>query len=145
MLEYLARPDVIDTLRAGDQQGDRELSTLRDQLAVVRTRHDQLADAVATGTVSVATLVRAEPTLLAEITRLEAREKELSTPSALRGLIEPGADVAHRWAAAPMSTRREITRLLLTPDLIGELRLQPSPRRGRHRTPAQDRTQWWRG
>ncbi len=144
MLEYLARPDVIDTLRAGDQQGDRELSTVRDQLAVVRARHEQLADAVAAGTVSVATLVRAEPTMLAEITKLEVREKELSTPSALRGLIEPGADVTHRWAAAPMSTRREIARLLLTPDLIGELRLQPSPRRGRHRTPAQDRTQWWR-
>ncbi len=79
------------------------------------------------GTVSVATLVRAEPPMLAEITRLEAHEKELSTPSALRGLIEPGADIAHRWEPAPMSTRREITCLLLIPDLIGELRLQPFP------------------
>ena len=145
MLHYLARPDVIDTLRAGDHDGDRELSRVRDQLAALRARHDQLADAVATGTVSVATLIRAEPTMLAEITTLETRERELSTPSALRGLIEPGADVARRWQAAPISTRREIARLLLTPELIGELRLQPSPRRGRHRTPAQERTQWWRG
>ncbi|MGQ0718689.1 MAG: hypothetical protein ACT4NP_15540 [Pseudonocardiales bacterium] len=83
--------------------------------------------------------------MLTEITKLEAREKELSTPSALRDLIEPGTDVAHRWEAAPISTRREIARILLTPELIGELRLQPSPRRGRHRTPAQERTQWWRG
>jgi site-specific DNA recombinase len=145
MLAYLARPDVIDTLRAGDQEGDRELSHVRDQLALLRARHEQLADAVASGTVSVATLIRAEPTLLAEITTLEKREQDLSTPSALRGLIEPGADVARRWQTAPMSTRREIARLLLTPELIGELRLQPSPRRGRHRTPAQDRTHWWRG
>ncbi|MGH3853432.1 MAG: recombinase family protein [Pseudonocardiaceae bacterium] len=145
MLTYLARPDVMDTLRAGDQEGDRELSHVRDQLALLRARHEQLADAVAAGTVSVATLIRAEPTLLAEITTLEKREHELSTPSALRGLIEPGTDVARRWQTAPMSTRREIARLLLTPGLIGELRLQPSPRRGRHRTPAQDRTQWWRG
>jgi len=97
MLEYLVRPDVIDTLRAGDQEGDRELSAVRDQFAVVRARHDQLADAAAAGTVSVATLVRAEPTILAEITKLEAHEKELSTSSALRGLIEPGADATHRW------------------------------------------------
>ncbi|MGH3783649.1 MAG: hypothetical protein ACRDRO_24260, partial [Pseudonocardiaceae bacterium] len=100
---------------------------------------------VAAGTVSVATLVLAEPTLLAEITTLETRERELSTPSALRGLIEPGTDVAQRWTTTPMSTRREITRLLLTPELIGQLRLNPSPRRGRHRTPAHERTTWWRG
>lgn len=49
--------------------------------AVVRARHDQLADAVVAGTVSVATLVRADPTILAEITKLEAHEKELSTPA----------------------------------------------------------------
>jgi hypothetical protein len=28
-------------------------------------------------------------------------EKELSSPSALRGLIEPGADVAHHWRPQP--------------------------------------------
>ncbi|MDQ3765194.1 MAG: recombinase family protein [Actinomycetota bacterium] len=145
MLDYLAQPDVLATLRAGDEQGDRELSQVQDRLAAVRARHEQLADAVAAGTVSVATLIRAEPTLLVEITKLETREKELSTPSALRGLIEPGADVARRWDAAPISTRREIARLLLTPEFIGELRLNSSPRRGRHRTPAHERIQWWRG
>jgi site-specific DNA recombinase len=145
MLDYLARPDVIDTLRAGDRQGDRDLSEVQGQLAAARARHEQLADAVATGSVSVATLIRAEPTLLAEITTLEARERELTTPSALRGLIEPGVDVAQRWALTPISTRREIARLLLTPNLIGQLHLQPSPRRGRHRTPAHERTHWWRG
>ncbi len=145
MLDYLAQPDVIDALRSGEQDGDRELSDVRDRLAAVRARHEQLADAVAAGTVSVAILIRAEPTLLAEITTLEARERELCTPSALRGLIEPGADVAQRWIGTPMSTRREIARLLLTAELIGQLRLQPSPRRGRTRTPAHERTEWWRG
>ncbi|MGH3702435.1 MAG: hypothetical protein ACRDQY_23890 [Pseudonocardiaceae bacterium] len=62
------------------------------------------------------------------------------------GLIEPGADVARRWEAAPTSTRGEIARLLLTPELIGQLRLLRSPRRGGHRrTPARDRVEWWRG
>jgi DNA invertase Pin-like site-specific DNA recombinase len=145
MLDYLAQPDVIDTLHASEHEGDRELSQVRDQLAAVRARHEQLADAVAAGTVSVATLIRAEPTLLAEISILETRERELSTPSALRELIEPGADVAQRWATTPMSTRREIARLLLAPDLIGQLRLGPRPGRGRVPTPAHERTGWWRG
>jgi site-specific DNA recombinase len=145
MLAYLARPDVIDTLRAGEQHDDRELSTIRDQLATVRARHDELADAVAAGTLSVALAARSEPTLLAEIERLEQREKDLATPSALRGLIEPGTDVARRWTTAPMSTRREIARLLLTPKLIGELRVIPSPTRGPRPVPADERIQWWRG
>jgi hypothetical protein len=42
--------------------------------------------------------------MLAEIERLEQRETQLATPSALRGLIEPGTDVARRWATAPMTS-----------------------------------------
>jgi site-specific DNA recombinase len=145
MLAYLARPEVIDTLRAGEQHDDRELSVIRDQLATVRARHDELADAVAAGTLSVVLAARSEPTLLAEIERLEQREKGLATPSALRGLIEPGTDVARRWASAPMSTRREVARLLLTPKLIGVLRITPSPTRGPRPVPAEERIQWWRG
>ncbi len=145
MLGYLARPEVIDTLRAGEQHDDRELSAIRDQLATVRARHDELAEALAAGTLSVTLAARSEPTILAEIQRLEKRDKELATPSALRGLIEPGTDVARRWAAAPMSTRREIARLLLTPKLLGELRITPSPTRGPRPIPAEERIQWWRG
>jgi hypothetical protein len=144
MLAYLARPEVIDTLRAGEQHDDRELSAIRDQLATVRARHDELADAVTTGTLSVVLAARSEPALLAEIERLEQREKDLATPSALRGLIEPGADVAQRWATAPMSTRRDIARLLLTRQLIGELRITPSPTRGPRPVPAEERILWWR-
>jgi hypothetical protein len=139
MLDYLARPQVIDTLRAAEHHDDHELTTIRDQLATARTRHEDLADAVAAGTLSVVLATRSEPAMLAEITRLEQREKELATPNALRGLIEPGADVARRWKAAPMSTRREIARLLFTPTLLGELRITPSgPGK---RLPAEDRIQ----
>ncbi|MGH3696912.1 MAG: recombinase family protein [Pseudonocardiaceae bacterium] len=145
MLDFLARPDVIGEILAGENADQGELSGVRDQLAAVRARHEQLADAVAAGTVSVATLVRAEPPLLAEITTLETRQRGLSTPSALRGLIEPGADVAERWATTPMSTRRQVARLLLTPTMVGQLRLKPTPRRGRIRVPAIERIQWWRG
>lgn len=142
MLAYLARPDVIDALRAGDRHDDRELSAVRDRLALARARHDELADAVAAGTLSVVLAARSEPVMLAEIAALEEQEKKLVTPNVLRGLIEPGADVARRWAAAPMSTRREIARLLLTPGLIGELRITPTG--GRRGVPAEDRIQWWR-
>lgn len=145
MLDFLARPDVIAEVLAGENADQGELSEVQGQLAAVRARHEQLADAVAAGTVSVATLLRAEPPLLAEIAMLETRQRELSTPGAVRGLIEPGADAADRWTTTPMSTRRQVARLLLTPTMVGQLRLTPTPRRGRIRVPAVERTQWWRG
>jgi site-specific DNA recombinase len=111
---------VIQALRAGEPDDDRELSAVRDQLATARTRHEELADAVATGTLSVA----------------------LAAPSALRGLIEPGADVARRWNAAPMSTRRQVAKLLLTPVLIGELHITPCG--SESRIPPEDRIHWHR-
>jgi hypothetical protein len=75
-----ARPDVIRALRAGEQDDDRELSAVRDQLATARTRHEELVDALAVGTVGVALAVRSEPVIRAEIERLEQREKDLATP-----------------------------------------------------------------
>src|SRR4029453_11304050 len=92
-----------------------------------RARLAELADAAASGTISIATVARAEPQILATIADLERREAELATPTALHGFITPGADVARRWAAAPMSARREVARLLLTPEMLGEMRVTPRP------------------
>jgi site-specific DNA recombinase len=143
ILHYLARPDVHQALKRAETDSDA-LHAVRDELAGARARLAELADAVAAGTVSIVTVARAEPQILATIGALERREAELATPSALHGFITPGADVARRWHAAPISTRREIARLLLTPDMIGELRVTPRPPGwpgGRH-VPAASRVVW---
>jgi DNA invertase Pin-like site-specific DNA recombinase len=143
ILAYLARPDVHDALRRAEADSDA-LGAVRDELAAARARLDELADAAADGTISIATVARAEPQIMATIGALERHEAELATPSALHGFITPGADVARRWQAAPMSARREIARLLLTPDILGELRVTPRPAGwpgGRH-VPAASRVVW---
>jgi DNA invertase Pin-like site-specific DNA recombinase len=143
ILGYLARPDVHQALQAAEADSDA-LQAVRDELATARARLAELADAAAAGTISIATVARAEPQILATIGALERREAELATPSALHGFITPGANVARRWHAAPMSTRREIARLLLAPDMIGELRVTPRPPGwpgGRH-VPAASRVIW---
>jgi DNA invertase Pin-like site-specific DNA recombinase len=145
ILAYLARPDVHQVLSRAEADSDA-LHAVRNELAAARGRLAELADAAATGTISIATVARAEPQILATIGVLERREAELATPSALHGFITPGADVARRWSAAPMSTRREIARLLLVPDMLGELRVMPRPAGwpgGRH-VPAYDRVVWRR-
>jgi site-specific DNA recombinase len=143
ILGYLTRPDVREALRKAEADTDA-LRAVRDELAATRARLVELGDAAAAGTISIATVVRAEPQILAAIAELERRESELSTPSALRQFITPGADVARRWQAAPMSARREVARLLLTPEILGELRVMPRPPgQGRH-VPAHDRVTWRR-
>jgi DNA invertase Pin-like site-specific DNA recombinase len=143
ILHYLARPDVHQAVKRAETDSDA-LQAVRDELAAARARLAELADAAAAGTISIATVARAEPQILATIGALERREAELSTPSALHGFITPGANVARRWHAAPMSTRREIARLLLMPDMLGELRVTPRPPGwpgGRH-VPAASRVVW---
>ncbi|MCX4823709.1 hypothetical protein OG883_28315 [Streptomyces sp. NBC_01142] len=49
-------------------------------------------------------------------------------------LITPGEDVAQGWAAAPLSAQREVARRLLSPEVLGEMRIT----RGRG-LPAADR------
>jgi len=78
-----------------------------------------------------------------QITALAERERALTAPDALRGLIEPGPDVARRWAAAPVSARRQVARLLCSPEVLGELRVMPAPSSG-HRGNAADRVVWAR-
>jgi DNA invertase Pin-like site-specific DNA recombinase len=145
MLRYLARPDVHHALKRAETDSDA-LQAVRDELAAARARLTELADAAAAGTISIATVARAEPQILATIGALERREAELATPSALFGFITPGSDVGRLWRSAPMSTRREIARLLLAPDMLGELRVTPRPAGwpgGRH-VPAYDRVVWRR-
>jgi hypothetical protein len=145
MLAYLARPDIHQHLTAGDEAAGVELSVVREELATARHELAVLRAEVGAGRLSVASLVAAEPGILARIAALEAEETRLATPSVLRGLITPGADVAERWQAAPISARREIARILLTPDVLGELRVdRRPPRSGRH-VPAADRVRWHRG
>jgi DNA invertase Pin-like site-specific DNA recombinase len=126
ILVYLARPDVHQALKRAEADTDA-LQAVRDQLAAARARLAELADAAASGTISITTVARAEPQILAAIADLERREAELATPSALQGFISPGADVARRWQAVPMSARREVARMLLRPEMIGELRVTPRP------------------
>lgn len=143
MLEYLARPDVHDALTAGEQGGG-ELTEIKDDLAHVRSELDTARTRVAAGELSVASFVVIEPGLLARIAELESREAELMTPSALRGLITPGVDVAVRWQETPLSARRRLARLLLARDLIGELRVARRPRGTNHHVPARERVRFLR-
>ena len=109
---------------------DGELAGVRDALAEARAELDELRDAVGAGTLSVASLARAEPGVLRRVGALELRERELATPPVLAGIITPGRDVKRRWKAAPIAAKREVARLLLSPAILGEVQGHPLTREG---------------
>lgn len=132
LLGYLARKDVYESLAVADDNDQDELQTVRDKLAEARSELDELADTVGRGLMSAVMAGRAEVGIVERVTALEGREAELSTPSILRGLVTAGSDVQGWWDDAEVSTRREVARLLLTPDRLGELRIaRADGRRGR--------------
>lgn len=132
ILGYLTRDGVYESLAVADDNDQDELQAVRDRLAEARRELDELADAVGRGLMSAVMAGRAEVGIVERVTALEGREVDLSTPSVLRGLIQPGADVQGWWEGAEISTQREVARLLLTPDRIGELRIMRADgRRGR--------------
>jgi DNA invertase Pin-like site-specific DNA recombinase len=142
MLAYLARDDVIEELRAGGED-DGELARVRADLAAARAELDELRAAGRARKLTVATVMAIEPGLAAAVEDAERRERELSAPPVLAGLIEPGKDAAARWDAAPMPARRAVARLLCSPGMLGALAVRHNPEVGRgHRIPAQDRVTW---
>lgn len=147
MLDYLGRDDHAEALTATEAD-DAELVAVREELAERRSDLDEAhalaAKGARRGGISATALARMEPQILADIEKLERRDRVLSTPSVLSGLIEPGKDIRRRWKAAEMSTKREVARLLLAPDRLGELRVLRSPTRG-HRVPAEQRVAWRQG
>ncbi|NGN92654.1 recombinase family protein [Nocardioides sp. KC13] len=120
---YLAREDLEATIDAKKNPGE-DLQTIRDEIATLRRRLDDLADDTS---LSERVLSRRAAALEKELNDLIEREKAASTPAVLRGLIEPGKGAELRWKALPLEVKRQVARILLSPDLIGELRVTRSP------------------
>lgn len=139
MLAYLASDKVYADFAAAPDSAP-ELIRIRARIAELRLNLDELEQATPTTLHETRLLARAIETVTGELNDLEAQEHSMTMPSALRDLIKPGADVEQRWKAAPIAARRDIARLLLAPDALGEVRIKRIGHGGR--TPAKDRVEW---
>jgi hypothetical protein len=143
MLGFLAKPSEYRKLDAAVDKTNAALVKARAEVSSIQQELDDLADQVGSGALSATLAARAEPGIQARLDEARKLEQELSTPVRLRALIKPGPGVASRWEAAPMSTRREVARLLLSPDGLGELRVMRRPRNaGPRHVPVRHRVQW---
>jgi site-specific DNA recombinase len=142
IIGYLSRPEIHARISVDEEKASTELAQVREALSEARAELAKLRAAVNARKLTVDTLIMLEPGMAETVTALETTEEQLTTPSELRGLFPPGGDVEQRWKDAPVSTRRALARILLTPEILGELRLTRCPP-GR-RPPPSERVNWIR-
>lgn len=140
IITYLSRPENLALLAESD---DAEVERAQATVAEIEGELRKLAARVVAGELGVDFAALAEPGLRARLKAAKEAEERLSQPAVLAGLIEPGEDVATSWNRAPMTSKRGVVRILLTPPLLGEVRVIRSPVK-RHRAPIEDRVVWRR-
>jgi DNA invertase Pin-like site-specific DNA recombinase len=140
-LAWLSDPDRYGVLMQSDDARADELAELDRQLLQVTAERDELAARVAAGEegFTVAFVAPMAAGFEKRIKAIEARQRQLQS-SALDGLLEPGPDVAKRWAALTAAGRIDVQRLvmrrLLVPEYVGEVRIKPVGR-GRRKVPVE--------
>lgn len=126
IIGYLARPDVYAELAMRPDRSER-LAELDGEIAETRAKLSEAEDAEPADLHEARMCARVVKTLTERLTELEGRRRELATPPVLAALVEPGADVAARWNAAPISAQRKAAEMLLSPRYLGEVRITKSP------------------
>lgn len=133
MLNVLSDDDLGGLMAERGADTLSELRDVRAEIAALGQRLDALADNV---DIPEELLARRATALKAALSTARERERELATPDALRGLIEPGAGVAERWELLTMQAKRQVARILLSPAVLGYLSVTREPFRG---APVEDR------
>jgi len=123
ILAYLSRSDVAEGLAStGD---DSKLSAVRVELANKRADLKEFEEAEPARTLAESReRARSVEALEAEIKELEGRERSLTAPDPLSTMFKTGPGAAERWQRTDITQQRAIAALLLTPELLGQPRVQ---------------------
>jgi DNA invertase Pin-like site-specific DNA recombinase len=142
IIGYLSSDKVYAEFAARPEDAGRAEKVGAD-LAEARLRLQEAEGELPATVYEAKALGKLTEALTATVARLEAEERDLTTPPALRNYLEPGADVAARWEAAPVAAKRAVAQILLSPEVLGEVRITRSPRPPA-KVPAIDRIEWRR-
>lgn len=140
LLEFLARDDIYDVLRAPGSD-DATVLKLQAELAKARAERDEMREAKGSTMAEIRLLANSLQAKEDEVAALEARERELTLPSSVLSIIKPGADVWTSWQKATIAARRDVVRLILSPRYLGYPYILPSPRTGPNQLVA-ERISW---
>lgn len=140
-LARLADPAIYDQLRqAGDDADERALAAWAEVDELTATLNGWRASA-SRGQTTPESLATIEADLTRRIRAAQRRAETLAVPPAVRDVLEPGRDIAARWAALTLPAQRQVIRRL-----IDELRVGRAPLPGRHAfDPTRLDNSRWRG
>lgn len=138
--DFLSSEQVHAGLRQGGDEQAEALSAVDEQIAKVDAELRNLKARVSAGDLSIDFATSVEPGLRARLMELGKRREELGTPPELRGLAGPREEVRARLAGLgeDVPRLRRVARLVLSPGLAGEMRVQRSSVPG-HRVPVEER------
>ncbi|MFC9251213.1 recombinase family protein [Amycolatopsis thailandensis] len=138
VFDYLSAPGVVEELTAPPSAGG-ELARVLDEKRKAAAELVELERGVKAGNVSPFVATAAEEGIRERLSAAETRERALTLPNPLRPLFESlragdvhaagdmRALIESNWDRAETSTKREALRALLSPEMIGELRIKRSP------------------
>ncbi|MEU7579159.1 recombinase family protein [Streptomyces sp. NPDC041068] len=126
VLAYLARPDSYDRRFGTGADDSAELGVVRAQLARKRAALTAFEAEDPETPAEARVIGRKIEKLETEIRELADRESGLTAPNPLETLFPQGAaeTVAARWKATELPARRAVAALLLTPELLGQVRVR---------------------
>ncbi|MFD6073887.1 recombinase family protein, partial [Amycolatopsis lurida] len=120
ILGWLSDPKAYEPAFADRPEEEQaEVKQVRDDLAKAKAEWKDLIRRGKALEVSSAYVAEVEPALLEQIRKLEVQRDELSAPRKLVNLIKPGHGVRIRWENTPIEARREIARVVLSPEYVG--------------------------
>ena len=123
---------------------DAELCGVRSRLEAKRAAQRAAGARFAAGDLSLEGWVQADADLKAEITGLEARQREISGMTRLDAVLgDPSQDLGDRWRRMTVAARRKVLRILFAPERLGQPYLMPEPRRAKAGSiPVAERLEW---
>ncbi|KUJ38961.1 hypothetical protein ADL25_22265 [Streptomyces sp. NRRL F-5122] len=122
ILAYLSRPDVAAALTApGDSA---ELSAVRSELTQAQASLEAFEAEDPETPAEARIIARKISTLEASIREMQERERALTAPNPLASLFEVGPGAVERWERTEITAQRAIASLLLSPELLGQVRVR---------------------
>ena len=116
VLARLADPRVIAGLAREDEAVD--VQGQLDELAVLRGRRDEAADAYAAGEIGLAAMTRVEASISAQIVTLQRKVRPaVPVPDVVHELAGE-VDLGARWEALPLLTKRLVISTLVTVEVL---------------------------
>lgn len=111
VLERLSMKDIYEKLAMAN---DDQVLEARATAAKLREKlEEHYIEAAKPDGLSAAGLTAVERQLLPQIEEADQRAVSLSIPQALRELLQPGVDIAERWKALGVASRKEVVRVLV--------------------------------